>query len=111
MSHILLKFYSDLSLMSVRSLQLSSSQRRLLVMARLLLSRREACLVLLDEVGGVSVAHRLLLASPSLAWSRTRPGAASPVDSCEVTPLHAMLKAQLSHAAMLVVTHRLERAK
>ncbi|CAK9074233.1 unnamed protein product [Durusdinium trenchii] len=65
-----------------RKLQLSGSQRRLLVLARLLLHRRRARLVLLDE--------------PFAGMEQN-----------EVTPLHSMLKKQLGHAAMLVVTHRL----
>ncbi|CAE7274223.1 abc1, partial [Symbiodinium necroappetens] len=65
-----------------RKLQLSSSQRRLLVLARLLLHRHTARLVLLDE--------------PFAGMEQN-----------EVTPLHSMLKIQLKHAALMTVTHRL----
>eukprot|EP00439_Symbiodinium_sp_Y106_P062455 s917_g9.t1 len=70
-----------------RKLQLSSSQRRievlvLLVLARLLLRRHTARLVLLDE--------------PFAGMEQN-----------EVTPLHSMLKIQLKHAALMTVTHRL----
>ncbi|CAL1168449.1 unnamed protein product [Cladocopium goreaui] len=67
---------------SSRKLQLTGSERRLLVLARLLLRRHKAQLVILDE--------------PFAAMEQN-----------EVTPLHHMLKVQLAHATMLTVTHRL----
>ncbi|CAJ1338154.1 unnamed protein product [Effrenium voratum] len=67
---------------TIARLQLSGGQRRLLVLARLLLRRRSAHLVLLDE-----------------------PFAG--MEQSEVTPLHSMLKQQLAHAALMAVTHRL----
>ncbi|CAJ1431205.1 unnamed protein product [Effrenium voratum] len=73
---------SPIGSIGARRLQLSGGQRRLLVLARLLLRRRSAHLVLLDE-----------------------PFAG--MEQSEVTPLHSMLKQQLAHAALMAVTHRL----
>ncbi|CAE8644165.1 unnamed protein product, partial [Polarella glacialis] len=64
------------------SVQLSGGQRRLLVLARLLLRRQDARLVLLDEP-------------------------AAGMEQQEVTRLHGVLQAHLGHAALIAVTHRL----